>query len=106
MKIYISGKIGDLDRAYVERYFNCGVEYVQLWLPNFEPISPLNKESEQFNLSYKEYMMQDIDILWDCDAILMLPNWKCSKGARIEHGIAQELDKLIYYMEFDKPPFM
>lgn len=46
---------------------------------------------EQDGLEWHEYLRKDIRALMDCDAIHMLPGWRKSKGARLEHHIAVEL---------------
>lgn len=42
--------------------------------------------------TWEEYMIEDIQLLFGCKAICMLPNWKDSKGARIELNIAEEIN--------------
>lgn len=46
-----------------------------------------------------EHMGKDIEMLLECDGILMLDNWKQSKGADIERAIAKKLDMVILYEE-------
>jgi hypothetical protein len=41
--------------------------------------------------TWKDYMIEDIKLIFDCEAMHMLPNWILSKGAKIEHAIAQHL---------------
>jgi len=41
--------------------------------------------------SWSEYMRADLAALLRCDAIVMLPGWEASKGARCEVSIASEL---------------
>ncbi|MBB5167145.1 DUF4406 domain-containing protein [Mycobacterium sp. AZCC_0083] len=45
------------------------------------------------------YLRRDIKVLADCTGIVMLPGWRGSKGARLEHHIATELDMTITYLE-------
>jgi len=42
-------------------------------------------------------MNNDLEILKRCDCIVMLPDWKESKGANIEHSLAQDMHKEIIY---------
>lgn len=88
-KIYISGKITGLSQT--EAFANFERAEIQLHAFGFEAINPMKKVSEQEGKSWKEYMLEDIAILWDCDAIYMLCNWKDSKGAKIERAIAENL---------------
>jgi hypothetical protein len=41
-------------------------------------------------------MRVDIKALCDCDAIVMLMGWGCSRGARLEHYIAEQLEIKIF----------
>ncbi|KAA4746913.1 DUF4406 domain-containing protein, partial [Bacteroides fragilis] len=43
------------------------------------------------NKSWKDYMIDDLKLLFDCEAIYLIDNWQSSKGARIECYIAKEL---------------
>lgn len=49
--------------------------------------------------SPKAYIMIDIAMLFECDAIFMLKGWGESKGARLEHALAEFLGIDIYYEE-------
>lgn len=45
------------------------------------------------------YLRRDIVALSTCDHIVMLPGWAESKGARLEHHIAEELGMDVTYLE-------
>ena len=36
-------------------------------------------------------MIDDLRLLFDCEAIYLIDNWQMSKGARIEYYIAKKL---------------
>ena len=42
-------------------------------------------------------MAKDIINLIDCEGIYMLQGWEDSQGARIEHAVAKELGKAVFY---------
>lgn len=44
-------------------------------------------------------MRADIKQLVDCEAILMLPGWEWSRGASLEHHIAQRLEMRVIYIQ-------
>lgn len=48
-------------------------------------------------------MRADIKQLVDCDTILMLPGWEWSKGASLEHHIAQRLEMRVIYLATEFP---
>lgn len=41
--------------------------------------------------SWQGYMRMSLRQIADCDCLCMLPGWRDSKGARIEHGLALDL---------------
>lgn len=99
MKIYISGKIGDLPMDEVRVKFAAGAACVVS--QGHEPVNPLELHdpgSPHPNPStWKEYMVNDISALLDCQAILMLPDWQDSPGGKVEHGICMALNRPIFY---------
>ena len=42
-------------------------------------------------LDFSDYMHQDLTQLMDSDAVLMLPGWQDSEGARVEYQVAKSL---------------
>ena len=46
---------------------------------------------------WKDYMKRDLAVLLTCNEIHMLPDWEDSKGATIEHDLAQKLGIKIVY---------
>lgn len=106
MRIYLSGKIGNLDRAYYERCFKWAENFVRVTWPEFgEIVSPIEVNPFGCERTYKTMMLNNILNLWDCHAIAMLPGWERSQGARIEYAVAKELDLLVFYIPegYDRP---
>ena len=95
IKVYISGKITGEEPIVAENKF----DYYEKLLKKigFEPVNPF--KVCPFNNGYKwgDYMLADIKALFDCNAILMLDDWKDSKGARIEYNIAVEMNKMVIF---------
>lgn len=42
--------------------------------------------------SWQGYMRMSLAQVAKCDAVYMLPGWRRSRGARIEHGLALDLE--------------
>jgi nucleoside 2-deoxyribosyltransferase len=47
-----------------------------------------NPAENQAQVNWQYYMRAAIRMMLLCDAVALLPNWKQSRGALIEHGIA------------------
>lgn len=60
----------------------------------YEVINPAEINPDK-HLSWRECMKTDIAALVFCDAIQMLPGWQASKGATLEHHIAERLGLVI-----------
>ena len=81
MKIYISGKISGDDPQAVRDM-------------GHEPICPLDN-GLGWEDQWRDHMVADIAMLFQCDGIYLLPDWHLSIGARIEANIAAECDMKI-----------
>jgi hypothetical protein len=94
-KVYVSGKISGLDLDVARSHFeNKEFELVAL---GHEVINPMKLVPYHPDLTLEDYMIADIKALFSCHEMHMLPNWKESRGARIEHAIAIELSLNIIY---------
>ena len=93
MKIYISGQITGLKlvdaRALFER------AEILLQERGYIPVNPMKLNPHTVGKTWKEYMLDDLNALFDCEAIYLLDNWQDSKGARIEYQVAKEMDMVI-----------
>lgn len=93
-KAYISGKITGLDPKEAFTLF----ALKERQLIDKEVFNPMKFTSHiPAGSDWTEYMKVCIDVLITCDEIHMLPNWKDSKGAKLEHTIAQAFDIHILY---------
>jgi hypothetical protein len=95
MKIYIAGKVSGLPYHLVSQKF--GKHEVELRRQGHEPIVPLNLVNRTDNWS--SAMRKCISAMMTCDAIHLLPDWKDSPGAVIEHGLAHKLNIPIVYID-------
>jgi hypothetical protein len=94
-KVYISGKISDLEYKVAYSNFEKAEKEINE-KANCYPINPIKIEHIH-DLSWESYMVEDIKALFGCQAIYMLTNWGQSKGARIERAIALEMGLEIIY---------
>lgn len=100
LKIYVSGKITGLDYHETFAKFEKGEELLKAMFPLAEIVNPLklHPPEMQNTQSWEWFMLSDIEALLPCDMIALLHDWKDSKGARIEHTIAAEMNKQILFL--------
>jgi len=102
MRIYVAGEYSGSDVIAVLRNMRMGIRTcVSLLKKGHSPFCPW--------LDFQYGLVTEIDLyhyqrnssewLEVADAILMLPNWKASKGAQAELQKAEKLGKLVYFDE-------
>lgn len=87
-RIYISGPMTGLPGL------NFGAFHLtarQLRALGYEVVNPAEKQSESEELSWEEYLKQDLQQMLTCDTIALLPGWQASKGAHLELHVAHRL---------------
>ncbi len=94
IKVYISGAISSLPYEEAKNMFDRAS--LELNKQNFTAVSPIDNGLDQAS-TWAAHMRVDIKALLDCDCIYMLNTWKNSKGARLEHKIADELGMGVIY---------
>ena len=92
--VYISGAITGLPKAKYEKAFEEAETLLEE--KGFIAINPLkiNRHEDTRNWTWEDFMKADIAVLLKCRYIYLLPNWKKSKGAKLERLIAKTLDIL------------
>lgn len=92
MKVYVSGAITGLDRIVARRAFTEAAS--ALAAQGHEPVNPFDIPNPpgcpciSLRHDWACCLRKDIRVLVDCDAILMLPGWEASHGARLELTVA------------------
>lgn len=90
MTVYIAGPISN-DPEYVKKF---EARRKALKDMGYEVVSPVTI-AEKLKLTlgrepvYNEYIKAGLKELLRCDGISMLDNWERSKGAKLEHRVAQ-----------------
>lgn len=88
MKVYISGKITDTT-DYVERFAKAEE---MLLGKGYEVVNPVTaNEHLPEDTPWRVYMGESLKLLCDCDAIYLLKDWVCSRGASVELMTAQAM---------------
>lgn len=98
MKIYISGKIGDItdpadEQAVIEKFASAQNLLESLGL---EVENPLDNGLPH-NAPWIRHLGRDLEILDGCDGIFMLRDWKSSRGAGHEFDFANRENKIVMF---------
>lgn len=87
LKIYCAGPMTGLPELNFPAFHT---EADRLRALGHEVINPAEINPDQ-HMTWLQCMRTDIAALVFCDAIQMLPGWQASKGATLEHHIAERL---------------
>lgn len=79
MKIYIAGKVSNNNNYYLEFCFMEKLLKREGFTKIVNPVRVM--ESVAGFLDYQTIINADLELLENCDAVIMLPNWKDSNGA-------------------------
>ena len=100
MIVYLAGPITAKDGYTVEQNVESAVaiyfQLIRAGIPAFCPQLGATM-SAVFDVPYAEWMCYDFKIIDACSHILMLPRWKTSHGANLEHVYATQQGKIICY---------
>lgn len=91
--VYVAGKYSSdspdevFENIYLARYYA-----KQLWLKGYAVICPhLNSFFMDGTVLYLDFLKGDLEIIRRCDMVFLLPNWRESRGAVMEHEYARSL---------------
>jgi hypothetical protein len=87
-KIYIAGKVTGLQKEEVIEKFAAMQKKIENL--GFEAVNPIEIVKD-FNTPWNQAMRLCIAALTLCDAIVLLPDWMHSNGAKIEWDISKQL---------------
>jgi nucleoside 2-deoxyribosyltransferase len=65
---------------------------------NMEIVSPHEVDKGSTDKPYHWYLREDLKIMLECDAVIMLTGWEDSRGACMEEGVAHNLDMFIFHV--------
>lgn len=91
MKLYIAGPMTGLPELNFPEFERVTQRLRAL---GHEVVSP-HEVCPDKTMLWCDAMKKDIVVLLDCDGLVRLKGWECSKGASLEHHIAQQLDMYV-----------
>lgn len=105
-KVYISGPISGMEREVYMRNFREREVFLQLeglrvvnptrvWACRWKWLWKILAGITSEHTIYRLTLLYDLWLLMRCDGIYMLDGWQQSRGARIEHAVAESMCKLI-----------
>ena len=96
-KIYIVGKVTGLDIKEYTENFKIATEFAKKYFET-EVVNPILLGGEEY--TWEENMKFCIKELMDCTAIVFIPGWESSRGAKVEYELAKTLGYNIYELEW------
>lgn len=96
-KVYISGPMTDCP-GYNFDNFEKAAELIEAG--GDVSVSPADMTGVKEGWEWEDYLREDLRLILDCDAIVLLPGWKESRGARLEYDTAKRLG--LKMAEFDE----
>lgn len=99
MKVYLSGPISGVNDPHSD--FNKAQTEVLMWAESVSNPVVLGANLTQQGDKWISLMKKAIKMMMDCDSIYMLEGWEDSRGAIMEHFLAQELEMPIFFQKKD-----
>ena len=97
MRVYIAGQMSGLPDYGYDAFHH----YASLWRSHgYDVLNPAERFGGRTDLPYDVYIKASIIDVLASDAIAMIPGWEESKGANLEHQIAEVLGLPIYQAEY------
>jgi len=93
MYVYLSGPITGEEAP--QALFEQAEEEVMVWAEGVG--NPMQYGVDPTGDTWPELMRKSITLMMECDAIYMLEGWDQSKGAIMEHFLAEELEMPIFF---------
>lgn len=94
-RIYIAGPMTGLPELNFPAFH---AEAAKLRAAGFDVVNPAEINADP-SMGWVECMRRDIAELVTCDAIRLLPGWANSRGAKVEAGLALDLELTVFYPE-------
>ncbi len=103
--IYVAGKLSGNVEENKKVMIKYGFELLKKGYIIYLPYWTFDVHAKDPTLKSHDFWVKTFDFYWlkRCDAIFMLPNWRESEGAKLEHEEAKIRNKTIFYDLKDIP---
>ena len=92
LRAYLSGPISGYDMNERRKAFSEAEEFIRE--PGVEVVSPLNNGLPD-DAEWSDHMLRDLEMLIDCDMMVLLPGWEHSRGCLTEVRFARKMGLLV-----------
>lgn len=92
LRAYLSGPISGYDMNERRKAFKEAEELIHE--PGVEVVSPLNNGLPD-DAEWSDHMLRDLEMLIDCDMMVLLPGWQHSRGCLTEVRFARKMGLLV-----------
>lgn len=99
-RYYLAGPMSGIEALNFPAFHR---EAARLRALGFDIVNPAEINADP-SMGWHECMRRDIPALCTCEGIFMMPGWEKSRGARLEHTVAQQLDMRVVYLQKEKVP--
>jgi len=95
-RVYLAGPMTGLPAFNFPAFDYAAAQWRDAGYDVVNPAEEQRKRRESTDLPWAHYLRHDLRHLLDCDAIALLPGWRQSKGATLEHHVAVALGMPVY----------
>ena len=98
MKLYLSGPMTGIPD---HNYPAFEAARTRLKAMGHEVICPA-EAGEVEGWTWSDYLKRDLVLLFDAEAVVVLPGWEHSRGAQLEVSVATQLGMVVFTPEFEE----
>lgn len=95
-RIYISGPISGHDIEERRKVFKMAQTFLEA--QDYDVVNPM-ENGLPAEVTTREHMKRDIELLMTCDCIYMMRRWTHSKGCKVEFDVATAIGLPVYFEE-------